>query len=221
MRDTFIERGEMSSRLAADPGAFAGEPRAASEPARSRRRSARWVPWVLFLVELAVTAVVIGVLSVVLVVQLTLIPGAIFGEFGDVLTWLVSLGVNAVLEVIAAVFLFVVTGLIVGIIGLPIRFIGPARRLWLGNGEATIAGAIIGTLLIVFAYLAGTWGTVRQEQGTYSFYSPSPLPLLIGWLLLAFSLSMFVWPARWLPRRARAWWTETQLTKPRKRARRR
>jgi hypothetical protein len=40
---------------------------------------------------------------------------------------------------------------------------------------------------------------------------------LAGWFLLAFSLSMFVWPARWLPTRARAWWTETQLT-PRPRA---
>jgi hypothetical protein len=178
-----------------------------------RSRSARWVPWVLFLAELVLTAAVIGVLSIVLVVQLTLTPGAIFGEFDDIFTWVVSLGLDAAIEVIAAIFVFLATGLIVGIVGLPIRLIGPVRRAWLGNGEVTIGGVVLGVLLIGSAYLFGTWGSIHQEHGTYSFYSPSPLPLLIGWLLLALSLSLLVWPSRWLPRRARAWWTETQFTK--------
>jgi hypothetical protein len=43
--------------------------------------------------------------------------------------------------------------------------------------------------------------------------SPNPWPLLVGWLLLAFSLSMVVWPVGWLPRRAREWWIATQCTK--------
>jgi hypothetical protein len=178
-----------------------------------RTRTARWVPWALFLVELVVTSIVVGILSIALVVQLTLTPGAIFGEFDDIFTWVVSLGVDVAVEIIGAVFVFLLTGLIVGIVGLPIRLIGPVRRAWLGNGEVTVAGVIIGTLLIVVAYALGSWGNIHQDHGTYAFFTPSPLPLLIGWFVLALSLSLLVWPARWLPRRARAWWTETQLTK--------
>jgi hypothetical protein len=175
--------------------------------------SARWVPWVLLLVELVITSLVVGLLSVALVVQLTLTPGAVLGEFDDVFTWMVGLGVDAAVEVIAAIFLFVITGLIVGLLGLPIRLIGPLRRAWLGNGEATFIGVAIGLALLIVAYALGTWGNVHQQHGTYAFYTPSPVPLLIGWLLLAFSLSLLVWPARWLPPRARKWWTKTQLTK--------
>lgn len=203
----------MSSDFAVNSAVLGPAPEPGPERRAVRQRSARWLPWVLFLVELVITGVVIGVLSVVLVVQLTLTPGAVFGELDGILTWLVSLGVDAAVEVIAAIFVFLVTGLIVGLIGLPIRLIGPVRRAWLGNGEVTFAGVVIGVLLIVSAYLFGSWETIHQTNGTYSFYTPSALPLLIGWLLLAFSLSLLVWPARWLPGRARSWWTETQLTK--------
>jgi hypothetical protein len=186
-----------------------------------RVRTAGWVPWVLFLVELVLTSIVVGVLSVALVVQLTLTPGAIFGEFDSIFTWVVSLGVDAAVEILASIFVFLLTGLIVGIVGLPVRLIGPVRRAWLGNGEVTVAGAVLGILLIVVAYALGAWGNIHQEHGTYAVFTPSPWPLLIGWFVLALSLSLLVWPARWLPRRARAWWTETQLTKksrPRPRA---
>jgi hypothetical protein len=170
---------------------------------------------VLFLVELAITAVVIGILSFVLVVQLTLVPGAILGEIDSVLTTFLSWGLTGFIEVVSALVLFVVTGLVVGIAGLPIRLIPPLRRLWLGNGEATIGGVVLGVLLILVSYVPlGAWESVAFENGTYPVYTPSPWPLLVGWFLLAFSLSLLVWPARWLPRRARAWWTETQLTKP-------
>jgi hypothetical protein len=178
-----------------------------------RRRSARWLPWVLFAAEFVLTSVVIGVLSVLLVVQLTLTPGAIFGEFDDLLTWVVGLGIDAAVEVVAAIFVFAITGLIIGVLGLPIRLIGPVRRAWLGNGEVTIAGVVLGGVLLVLAYLLGTWGDVAQDHGNYAVFTPSLFPLLVGWLLLAWSLSLLVWPARWLPRRARSWWTETQLTK--------
>ncbi len=182
-------------------------------PRIGRARTARWVPWALFLVELVLTSIVVGILSVVLVVQLTLTPGAILGEFDDIFTWVVSLGVDAAVEIIAAIFVFLLTGLIVGILGLPIRLIGPVRRAWLGNGEVTVAGVLLGVLLIVVAYALGTWGSIHEQHGIYAVFTPSPWPLLIGWFVLAFSLSLLVWPARWLPRRARAWWTETQLTK--------
>ncbi|MBX3091507.1 MAG: hypothetical protein KF801_03255 [Cryobacterium sp.] len=176
-------------------------------------RSASWVPWVLFVAEFVIAAVVVGILSVILVVQLTLTPGAILGEFDGIFTWVVSLGFTAAVELVGAVILFAATGLAVGILGMPIRLIGPLRRLWLGNGEVTILGVAIGVLFIVAAYIFGSWGSVDGQFNTYTYYSPSPWPLLVGWLLLAFSLSMLVWPARWMPRRARAWWTETQLTK--------
>lgn len=176
-------------------------------------RSSGWVPLVLFLIELGLTSVVMGILSVALVVQLTLTPGAIFGEFDGVFTWVVSLGVDAAVEIIGAIFVFLLTGLIVGLLGLPIRLIGRVRRAWLGNGELTIAGVVLGTVLIVAAYLLGNWSDIHEQHGTYAVFTPSPLPLLVGWFVLAFSLSLLVWPARWLPRRARIWWTETQLTK--------
>jgi hypothetical protein len=178
-----------------------------------RRRTARWLPLALFFVELLITSVVIGVLSVALVIQLTLTPGAIFGEFDDILTWAVGLGVDAALEVIGAIFVFLLTGLLVGLLGLPVRLIGPVRRAWLGHGEITIAGVLLGGVLLIVAYALGTWSDVYQDHGTYPVFTPSPLPLLVGWFLLAYSLSLLVWPVRWLPRRARNWWTETQLTK--------
>lgn len=176
-------------------------------------RTARSFLWVLFLVELAVTSVVVGILSIVLVVQLTLTPGAIFGEFDDVFTWVVSLGFDAAVEVIGVVVVFLVTGLVVGIVGLPVRLVGPLRRAWLRNGEVTIAGVFLGVVLLVVAYALGSWANIHEEHGTYAVFSPSPWPLLIGWFVLAQSLSLLVWPARWLPRRGRAWWTETQLTR--------
>jgi hypothetical protein len=176
-------------------------------------RSARWVPWALFVAEFAITAVVIGILSIVLVVQLTLTPGAILGELDSVVTWVFSLGFTAAAELVGALVLFGATGLVVGILGMPIRLVGPLRRAWLRNGEVTIAGIGLGILGIAAAYVFGSWGSVEGQNGTYTFYTPSFWPLLIGWLLLAFSLSMLVWPARWLPRRARAWWIETQCTR--------
>jgi hypothetical protein len=48
---------------------------------------------------------------------------------------------------------------------------------------------------------------------TYPAFTPSPLPLLTGWFLLAYSLSLLVWPARWLPSRA-----ETRGRKPNSRS---
>jgi hypothetical protein len=157
---------------------------------------------------------VIGILSFVLVVQLTLVPGAIFGEYDGLLTSVVSWGIDGAVEVIAAIIVFLATGMVVGVLGLPIRLIGPLRRLWLGNGEVTLAGVLVGTLLILVSYLPfGRWEQVSFQYGTYPVFTPSPWPLLIGWFLLALSLSLLVWPARWLPPRARTWWTETQLTK--------
>jgi hypothetical protein len=161
---------------------------------------------VLFLVELVLTSLVMGILSVALVVQLTLTPGAIFGEFDGLFTWVVSLGVDAAVEIIGAIFVFLLTGLVVGLLGLPIRLIGPVRRAWLGNGEVTIAGVALGTVLIVAANLLGSWNDIHEQHGTYAVFTPTAPPLLAGWFVL-------VWPARWLPRRARIWWTETQLTK--------
>jgi hypothetical protein len=196
-----------SSTTADDLGCHVGEAPTA------RRRAATWLPWALFFAELVITSVIIGVLSVVLVVQLTLTPGAIFGEFDNILTWIVGLGADAAVEVVAAVFILIITGLVVGLLGLPIRLIGSVRRAWLGNGEVTIAGVVLGVLLLVVAYLLGTWSNVHQDHHAYAVFTPSPLPLLIGWFVLAYSLSLLVWPARWLPRRARGWWTETQLTK--------
>jgi hypothetical protein len=174
---------------------------------------ARAVPWILFAVELVITVVVIGILSVILFVQLTLTPGAILGEFDDFLTWTVSLGITAVAEVVGSLALFGATGLVVGILGLPVRFIGPLRRAWLRHGEVTLIGIGLGILAIAAAYIFGTWSTVTGNLDTYDIYSPNPWPLLVGWLLLAFSLSMVVWPVGWLPRRAREWWIATQCTK--------
>jgi hypothetical protein len=177
------------------------------------------VPWALLLGQLAITTVVIGILSFVLVVQLTLVPGAIFGEFDGIMTGFVSWAVDGVTEIIAALIVFFVTGLIVGLIGMPVRLIPPLRRLWLGNGEATLAGAVLGGLLILIAYAPfGTWEQVHLDHGTYPVFTPSPWPLLVGWLLLALSLSLIVWPVRWMPRRARIWWTQTQLTRHPRRA---
>lgn len=182
-------------------------------PTSSHPRLARAVPWLLFAAEFVIAAAVIGVLSFVLFAQLTLVPGAILGEFDDILTWTVGLGFTVAIEVVGALILFVVTGLIVGILGMPIRLIGPLRRKWLRYGEATLIGIGVGIVLIVVSYALGSWGKIKGNFDSYDVYSPSPWPLLVGWLLLAFSLSMVVWPANWLPRRAREWWIATQCTK--------
>lgn len=174
---------------------------------------ARWVPWALFACQLVITALVIGVLSVVLVVQLTLVPGAILGEFDDILTFSVSVAFTGVAEIVGALIVFAVTGLLVGLLGLPVRLIPSLRRAWLGNGEVTIAGVVAGAVLLIVSYVPfGVWEQVRFENNTYPVFAPSPWLLLLGWILLALSLSLLVWPCRWLPRKAREWWTETQLT---------
>ncbi|MCC7128740.1 MAG: hypothetical protein IT192_07995 [Microbacteriaceae bacterium] len=61
-------------------------------PTSSHPRLARAVPWLLFAAEFVIAAAVIGVLSFALFAQLTLVPGAILGEFDDILTWTVGLG---------------------------------------------------------------------------------------------------------------------------------
>ena len=182
-----------------------------------QRRASRWAPWVLFLVQLVITAVVVGILSVVLFAQLTFMPAMIFGEY-DGITSVFGWGFTAVIEAVGMAFLFVITGLIVGVLGLPVRLIGPLRRWWLGNGEVTIAGVMLGVIFIIVAYAFGSWGSLEAEFNTYAFYDPQPHMLIAGWLMFAFSLSMLVWPARWMPRRMRRWWTETLLVKHAKRA---
>jgi len=121
--------------------------------------------------------------------------------------------IEAGLQLLVAFVVFLVTGFIVGVLGLPIRFVPAARRLWLANGEFTVFGALAGGILLVLAYFPfGTWFTVPLEEYSFPTYQPNPWVFLAGWFLLAFSLSLIVWPARWLPARARAWWNETQLT---------
>lgn len=178
-----------------------------------KRRTVRWAPWVLFLLQLVITSLVIGILSVVLVLQLTFTPAMILGEF-DGFTSIFGWGLTGIFEVFGALILFLITGLIVGVVGMPVRLIGPLRRWWLGNGEVTVIGVILGVIFIIVAYAFGSWGSLEAEFNTYAFYDPQPDMLIAGWLLLAFSLSMLVWPARWMPRRIRRWWSETMLTKP-------
>ena len=94
---------------------------------------------------------------------------------------------------------------------LPVRLIAPVRRFWLANGELTITGIVCGAALLVLAYVPlGSWRSIPFEKGTYPVYEPSAMPLLVGWLLFALSLSLVVWPARWMPKRARDWWLDTQ-----------
>ena len=190
---------------------FAG---AAVTGATGVARRGRWVPWVLFGIELVGTSIVIGILSVVFVMQLTLNPVIFMG--GGSPLWIPILGaVEAGLQLLIALAVFLLTGFIVGVLGLPIRFVPSLRRLWLANGEATVFGVLLGVVAIVVSYFPlGALVDVDLDlvDLSYPAYQPNGVVFLVGWFLLAFSLSMFVWPARWLPARARAWWTETQLT---------
>lgn len=70
---------------------------------------------------------------------------------------------------------------------------------------------------MIAAYVLGGWERVALELNAYNVFVPNVWVLLAGWLLFAFSLSLLVWPARWLPPRARRWWIETQGTAPEKR----
>src|SRR5690348_6653255 len=82
-------------------------------------RRGRWVPWVLFGIELVVTAIIIGVLSIVFVFLLTLNP-LIFSGGGSPLMIPLAGAIEAGLQLLVAFVVFVVTGTIVGVIGLPI-----------------------------------------------------------------------------------------------------
>jgi hypothetical protein len=179
-------------------------------------RRGRWVPWALFGVELVGTAIIIGILSIVFVVQLTFNPFEVLAAFN--LFAIAAFGaIKGLVSLFLAVLVFVITGTIVGVLGLPVRFVPAIRRFWLGNGEVTVFGGLLGGILLVIAYFPlGGW--VELDSGAPA-YQPDPAAFLAGWILLAFCLSLFVWPARWLPARARAWWTETQLTPPARAAR--
>lgn len=167
------------------------------------------MPWVLFVVHLALGALILGPLSALLFVQLTLVPSALLTDvdFTTPFDWALTAG----LELVGIVVLFAVTVTATLLIGLPVRLIPPMRRIWLANGEATVLGVILGVTGIAAAYLLGGWTQVSVGEAMHDVFEPSPLPLLIGWAVLSVSVMHLVWPARWLPRRARAWWTETYL----------
>jgi hypothetical protein len=169
------------------------------------------VPWVLLVIELMIATLVLGPLSAILVVQLTLVPGALFGGGGFTAPFTVAF--TGVVELVSVFVVFALTMATAFIVGLPMRLIPPFRRLWLANGEVTIVGAVLGALSIAVAYALGRWKQVEFPEGLYRVFEPALWPLLIGWLVLAFSLVHLVWPARWLPRRARTWWAETQTTR--------
>ena len=175
------------------------------------QRRARWVPWVLVLVELGLCTIVLGALSLILVVQLTLVPGALFSDldFTTPFDW----ALTGAIELAGAVIVFAVTMVGTLVIGLPVRLIPPLRRLWLANGEVTIAGIVLGAALILVAYALGGWQRVPLEYGLHRVFVPSLWPLALGWAIFALSLMHVVWPARWLPRRVRGWWGETQTTR--------
>ena len=104
------------------------------------------------------------------------------------------------------------TGFIVGVLGLPIRFVPAARRFWLANGEFTVFGALAGGILLILAYFPfGSWFTVPLEEYSFPTYQPNAWVFLVGWFLLAFSLSHVRLAGALAPGARRAWWTETQL----------
>jgi hypothetical protein len=170
-------------------------------------RRGRWLPAVSFLVQLVVTAVVMGLLSIAVVFGFTYNPLDVLAFF-NVFAIAGSLVVRTLLALVAAMLLFALTGLIVGILGLPVRIVPSWRRAWLGNGEWTVAGVVLGGALLITGVLLGH-PSVSAFGGPA--YQPEPWTMFVGWILLAFSLSMFVWPVRWMSARARAWWEETQL----------
>ena len=86
-------------------------------------RRARWVPWVLFVCQLVITAVVIGVLSFVMVVQLTLVPGAIIGEYDGLLTSAVSLVFTGIAEVVASLIGWLMLALSLSLLVWPSRWL--------------------------------------------------------------------------------------------------
>lgn len=172
-------------------------------------RSGRWLPAVLFLGQLIGTAMVMGLLSIAMVFGLAynpldaLVYVNIFAVAG-------ALVMRTLLTVVAAALLFAITGVIVGVLGLPVRLVPSWRRAWLGNGEWTVAGVVLGGALLILGTLLGH-PSVTAFGGPA--YQPEPWTTLAGWLLLALSLSLFVWPVRWMSPRARAWWEETQLSR--------
>ncbi|TXK17153.1 hypothetical protein [Homoserinibacter sp. GY 40078] len=171
-------------------------------------RRARWVPWAMFVGQGIVTATVMGMLSVVVVFAFGYHPLDVVAVF-NVFAMAGLLAAQTAIAAVTAVLLFILTGVVVAVLGLPVRLIPRWRRAWLRNGEWTIAGVLVGIALLIISITRGQ--PITTAVGGPAF-APEPWTLFAGWWILAFSLSLLVWPVRWMPASAKAWWMRTQVT---------
>lgn len=111
------------------------------------------------------------------------------GPYDDLLTVIGWLFWSAVFAVVTTVAVLVV--------GLPLRLVPRLRSWWRGNGEYTLLGALLGTLLIASSFLAGHSETVSMDGVDLPVFQPQGVPLLVGWIVLAFACAHVRWPRRW------------------------
>lgn len=94
----------------------------------------------------------------------------------------------------------IMPGLAIGataVLGLPLRLIRPLRRWWIDNGEIAYAGIVISLGTVLYACVNTHLETYMTEFGQTTGRSPDWIPLLIGWLMLAFFTTHAWVPSRW------------------------
>lgn len=89
--------------------------------------------------------------------------------------------------------MFFIAGVAIGftaLLGLPLRLNQRLRRWWINNGEIAYAGIVISLGTILYACLNTHQETYMTEFGQTTGPRPDWIPLLIGWLMLAFFTTM-------------------------------
>lgn len=97
---------------------------------------------------------------------------------------------------VASVIVAVVSMVAAFLIGLPVRLIPALRSRWLGKGELTVAGAVLGILACVIIIAVAPTSAAPDDL---SVRHPNEWALIAAWSLFTLSVAHFVWPLRWRP----------------------
>lgn len=88
-------------------------------------------------------------------------------------------------------------------IGTPLRVVPRWTRWWLGNGELSVLGVLLGLAGCATSLATARVQTLTGDFGPHEVLETNVWVLGVSWAVLAFSVAHFVWPSRWRPGRRR------------------
>lgn len=82
-------------------------------------------------------------------------------------------------------------------IGSPLRVVPRWTRWWLGHGELSVVGVLVGLAGCAICLVSAPVQMLIGQFGPLAVLDVNWWLLGIAWAVLAFSVAHFVWPARW------------------------